>query len=92
MVYRFLGFLIRATNSGVNVMQEFESQIENKGKMGQRWFIILFFVIYIIWMVYVGSQTPKTDPVSTNTTDMSSNDVESMPSEMPDNMSGMNHP
>ena len=70
--------------------QELEPQATKQGKGRQTWLIILFFTLFIIWMIYVGSQNQNSMPA--NMDGMSSENSELNPTEMPDDMSGMNHP
>jgi hypothetical protein len=74
------------------MVQELEPPAKKQEKGGRSWLIIFFFTLFIIWMIYVGSQNQKADSMPANMDGMSSENNELNPTEMPDDMSGMNHP
>jgi hypothetical protein len=74
------------------MVQELDAQAKKKGKGRANWLILLFFIIFLVWMVYNSLQYQKNDSMSSNMNGMSSETSEETPSEMPEDMSGMNHP
>ncbi len=72
-----------------------EEQIPNNSsvrKNGRAGLIIAVVVIlFVLWMIYTSIQTQVIDPSSSSMPNMDRNVTEISPTEMPENMPGMNH-
>ena len=61
------------------------------GRLG--WIIAVVFVLFLVWMIYTSTQTQVVESGSSSmpNMDMDGNVTEVSPTEMPDNMPGMDH-
>ena len=63
-----------------------------RGKNGSLgWIIAVVFVLFVLWMIYTSTQTQVVESGSNAMSNMDRNVTEVSPTEMPDNMPGMNH-
>ena len=63
-----------------------------RGKNGRLgWIIAAVFVLFVLWMIYTSTQTQVVESGSNSMSNMDRNVTEMSPTEMPDNMPGMNH-
>ena len=63
-----------------------------RGKNGRTgWIIAVVFVLFVLWMIYTSTQTQVVESGSNSMSNMDRNVTEVSPTEMPDNMPGMNH-
>lgn len=55
------------------------------------WIIAAVFVLFVLWMIYTSTQTQVVESGSNSMSNMDSNVTEGSPTEIPENMPGMNH-
>lgn len=55
------------------------------------WVVAIVFILFVVWMIYTSIQTQVVDSGSSSMSNMEGNITELSPTEMPDNMPGMNH-
>jgi hypothetical protein len=58
---------------------------------GVGWVIAVAFVLFVLWMIYTSTQTQVVESGSNSMSTLDRNVTEVSPTEMPENMPGMNH-
>lgn len=63
-----------------------------KGKnLSLGWIIAVVFVLFVLWAIYTSTQTLVIESQPNSMSNMDNNVTEVSPTEMPDNMPGMDH-
>jgi hypothetical protein len=64
---------------------------EGRKNGGVGWIIAVAFVLFVLWMIYTSTQTQVVESGSNAMSNLDRNGTEVSPTEMPENMPGMNH-
>ncbi len=67
------------------------AQSERRKNTYWGWVIAVGFVLFVLWMLYTSTQTQVVESGSNSMPNMDRNVTEVSPTEMPDNMPGMDH-